>query len=155
MAILADRWSCLAPLSWLSGATAISVACPAASLLTATPILSGRTCTSKRSFETSHRQTHHAPSSPIASCDCGREPQQLFGREMTDSAGALLKTGENPMLAYSRGAAAARTLGAARAAPRTMPDGAETRLLRCARNDTVNGCHCEERSDEAISAAAR
>jgi hypothetical protein len=26
-----------------------------------------------------------------------------------------------------------------------------SRLLRCARNDAVNGCHCEERSDEAIS----
>jgi hypothetical protein len=24
------------------------------------------------------------------------------------------------------------------------------RLLRFARNDTSNGCHCEERSDEAI-----
>jgi len=26
-----------------------------------------------------------------------------------------------------------------------------TRLLRFARNDTVSDCHCEERSDEAIS----
>jgi hypothetical protein len=26
-----------------------------------------------------------------------------------------------------------------------------SRLLRCARNDVVSGCHCEERSDEAIS----
>jgi hypothetical protein len=25
------------------------------------------------------------------------------------------------------------------------------RLLRCARNDSLNDCHCEERSDEAIS----
>jgi hypothetical protein len=25
------------------------------------------------------------------------------------------------------------------------------RLLRFARNDTAKGCHCEERSDEAIS----
>ena len=49
---------------------------------------------------------------------------------MKGSAGALLGTGENPTIAYGRGAAAARTLAAARAAPRTMDDGAETRLLR-------------------------
>jgi hypothetical protein len=55
---------------------------------------------------------------------------------MKGSAGALLDTGENPTIAYGRGAAAARTLAAARAAPRTMDDSAETRLLRCARNDS-------------------
>ena len=27
-------------------------------------------------------------------------------------------------------------------------------LLRCARNDSSNSCHCEERSDEAISRGA-
>src|SRR5713101_8463917 len=32
-----------------------------------------------------------------------------------------------------------------------MPDRLPPRLLRFACNDTVNGCHCEERSDEAIS----
>jgi hypothetical protein len=32
---------------------------------------------------------------------------------------------------------------------------AAPRLLRSARNDSTNGCHCEERSDEAISTEAR
>jgi len=43
------------------------------------------------------------------SCDCGREPRQLLGREMKDSAGALLDTGQDPMIANGRGAATART----------------------------------------------
>jgi hypothetical protein len=70
---------------------------------------------------------------------------------MRGSAGALLDTGKDPTIAYGRGAAAAQALAAARAAPRTMDDRAQTRLLRCARNDANIGCHCEERSDEAIS----
>jgi hypothetical protein len=45
---------------------------------------------------------------------------------MRGSAGALLETVKNPTIAYGRGAVAA--LAAARAAPRTMHDGAETRL---------------------------
>jgi hypothetical protein len=38
--------------------------------------------------------------------------------------------------------------GASTVAYRPQP-----RLLRFARNDMCHGCHCEERSDEAISAA--
>jgi hypothetical protein len=37
----------------------------------------------------------------------------------------------------------------------TLDTGPEPpRLLRFARNDTAKGCHCEERSDEAISTRA-
>jgi len=67
---------------------------------------------------------------------------------MKGGAGALLAPGTNPTIAYGRNAAAAWALAAARAAPRIIDDGAQTRLLRCARNDDT--CHCEERSDEAI-----
>ena len=37
---------------------------------------------------------------------------------------------------------------------RVSDDRSATRLLRCARNDAYIGCHCEERSDEAISAVS-
>jgi hypothetical protein len=33
----------------------------------------------------------------------------MFGRDMKDNAGALLDTGEDPTIAYGRGAAATRT----------------------------------------------
>src|SRR5467141_5061732 len=83
---------------------------PAASLLTEKPTPSGRTCTSKRPFETSIPTKTSCNAIILSpSCDCGREPRQLFGREMKGSAGALLDTGENPTIAYGRGAAAART----------------------------------------------
>ena len=49
---------------------------------------------------------------------------------MKDSAGALLDPGKAPSIAYGRDAAAARTLASARAAPRIMDDGAQTRLPR-------------------------
>jgi len=70
---------------------------------------------------------------------------------MKGGAGALLAPGTNPTIAYGRNAAAAWALAAARAAPRIIDDGAQTRLLRCARDDISNSRHCEERSDEAIS----
>src|SRR5712671_1515422 len=89
---------------------AIKAAYPAASLLTEKPTPSGRTCTSKRPFETSIPTKTSCNAIILSpSCDCGREPRQLFGREMKGSAGALLDTGENPTIAYGRGAAAART----------------------------------------------
>src|SRR6516165_7195196 len=89
---------------------AISAAWPAASLLTENPTPSGRTCTSKRSFEISIPIKTSCDAIILSpSCDCGREPRQLFGREMKDSAGALLDTGEDPTIAYGHGAAATRT----------------------------------------------
>src|SRR6516165_6098194 len=89
---------------------AISAAWPAASLLTENPSPSGRTCTSKRSFEISIPIKTSCDAVILSpSCDCGREPRQLFGREMKDSAGALLDTGEDPTIAYGHGAAATRT----------------------------------------------
>src|SRR6267143_1714724 len=89
---------------------AIKAAYPAASLLTEKPTPSGRTCTSKRPFETSIPTKTFCNAIILSpSCDCGREPRQRFGREMKGSAGALLDTGENPTIAYGRGAAAART----------------------------------------------
>jgi len=47
---------------------------------------------------------------------------------MRDSAGALLHTRKDPTIAYGRSAAAAGTLASVRAAPRTMDDGAQTKL---------------------------
>src|SRR5215472_12132436 len=78
---------------------AITAACPAAALLTEKPTPSGRTCTSKRSFETSIPTNTSCDAIILSpSCDCGREPRQLFGREMRGSAGALLETGKTPRL---------------------------------------------------------
>src|SRR5271165_56639 len=56
---------------------------------------------------------------------------------MTGNAGALLDTGEDPTIACSRGATATWILAAAQAAPHTMHYGAQTRLLRSARNDSL------------------
>src|SRR5215472_8835910 len=78
---------------------AITAACPAAALLTEKPTPSGRTCTSKRSFETSIPTNTSCDAIILSpSCDCGREPRQLFGRAMRGSAGALLETGKTPRL---------------------------------------------------------
>src|SRR2546421_5692696 len=78
---------------------AIKAAYPAASLLTEKPTPSGRTCTSKRPFETSIPTKTSCDAIILSpSCDCGREPWQLFGREMTGNAGALLDTGRAPRL---------------------------------------------------------
>src|SRR2546429_9312187 len=78
---------------------AIKAAYPAASLLTEKPTPSGRTCTSNRSFETSIPTKTSCDAIILSpSCDCGREPWQLFGREMTGNAGALLDTGRTPRL---------------------------------------------------------
>jgi len=66
----------------------------------------------------------------------------------------LLAPGTNPTIAYGRNAAAAWALAAARAAPRIIDDGAQTRLLRrpAPRNDRHLQCHCER--SEAIRCLA-
>src|SRR5215470_6331464 len=107
---------------------AITAACPAAALLTEKPIPRGRTCTSKRPFETSIPTNTSCDAIILSpSCDCGREPRQLFGREMKGNAGARLDTGKDPTIAYGRGAAAAGALAAARAAAPIMDHDAHTR----------------------------
>src|SRR5437016_8958010 len=117
---------------------AIKAAYPAASLLTEKPTPSGRTCTSKRPFETSIPTKTSCNAIILSpSCDCGREPRQLFGREMKGSAGALARHGGKPHDCLRSRCRRSPDLAAARAAPRTMDDSAETRLLRRARNDRI------------------
>src|SRR5258707_8297389 len=121
---------------------AIKAAYPAASLLTEKPTPSGRTCTSKRPFETSIPTKTSCNAIILSpSCDCGREPRQLFGREMKGSAGALLDTGENPTIAYGRGAAAARTWPrpALRRALWTIARRQDCFVAFAPRNDARNG----------------
>ena len=68
-------------------------------LLTEKPTPSGPTYTSKRSFETSIPTKTSCDAIILSpSCDCGREPRQLFGREIRGDAGALLDTGRAPRL---------------------------------------------------------
>src|SRR6266404_9963165 len=106
---------------------AIKAAYPAASLLTEKPTPSGRTCTSKRPFETSIPTKTSCDAIILSpSCDCGREPWQLFGREMTGDAGALARHRKSPTIDNGRGAAAAWALAAAHAAPPIMDEGAQT-----------------------------
>src|SRR5438132_4440838 len=134
---------------------AIKAAYPAASLLTEKPTPSGRTCTSKRPFETSIPTKTSCNAIILSpSCDCGREPRQLFGREMKGSAGALLDTGENPTIAYGRGAAAARTWPrpALRRALWTIAQRQDCFAAFAPRNDGHLRCHCER--SEAISLIA-
>src|SRR5438105_5619724 len=93
---------------------AIKAAYPAASLLTEKPVPNGRTCTSKRPFETSIPTKTPCDAIILSpSCTCGREPQQLCGREMKGGAGALLDTGQTTTIACGRSAAAAHDLALA------------------------------------------
>src|SRR5438445_948678 len=121
---------------------AIKAAYPAASLLTEKPTPSGRTCTSKRPFETSIPTKTSCNAIILSpSCDCGREPRQLFGREMKGSAGALARHGGKPHDCLRSRCRRSPDLAAARAAPRTMDDSAETRLLRRLRLLAMTSSH--------------